>query len=183
MAKPEVKVRNKKYIDLYVRPSADREKRQEVMREWYRAEHLDTAGPLIEEWKEKIGLEFNDWGVRRMKTKWGSCNAEEEYFDQLLSHLQQYATHISFVDQYSEMLKDEYPYEMLELYDEAITEMAQQTGRKNYREVASWIRKMKKIPGGDEKAYELFEDLLEQYRNRPAMKDEFGKAFPEWDVN
>ncbi|MGM0586925.1 MAG: M48 family metallopeptidase [Bacteroidota bacterium] len=76
-AKPEVKVRNKKFIDLYVRPNADREKRQEVMREWYRAELKETAEPLIEEWKEKIGVEVNDWGVRRMKTKWGSCNAED----------------------------------------------------------------------------------------------------------
>jgi len=39
---------------------------------------------------------------------------------------------------------------------------------------------MKKITGGDEKAYDLFNRLLRQYNNRPAMKEEFEKAFPEW---
>jgi len=46
--------------------------------------------------------------------------------------------------------------------------------------VAGWLRKMKKITGGDERAYGLFKKLLHEYNNRPAMKDEFEKAFPEW---
>ena len=30
--------------------------------------------PLIEKWEAKIGMKIESWGVRRMKTKWGSCN-------------------------------------------------------------------------------------------------------------
>jgi len=30
--------------------------------------------PLIDQWQEVIGVEVNEWGVKRMKTKWGSCN-------------------------------------------------------------------------------------------------------------
>lgn len=59
-------------------------------------------------------------------------------------------------------------------------DFAQQTGRKNYRQVAGWLRKMIKITGGDERAYSLFKKLLREYSNRPAMKEELKKAFSEW---
>lgn len=106
--------------------------------------------------------------------------AEEKYADRLLKILQLNAGQISFVDHYAGILEKEYPYELLDLYEQGITEQAQQTGRKQYREVADWLKKMKRIRGGDERAYALFTKLLQDYSNRPAMKEEFEKAFPEW---
>jgi len=105
---------------------------------------------------------------------------EEEYTGRLLKLLQLNAKDISFVDHFAEVLRNEYPDELLDLYEQGIKDFAQQTGRKNYRQIASWLRKMKKISGGDERAYALFKKLLRQYNNRPAMKDEFEKAFPAW---
>ncbi len=32
--------------------------------------------PLIEKWEPAIGRPVHHWGIRRMKTKWGSCNRE-----------------------------------------------------------------------------------------------------------
>ena len=32
--------------------------------------------PLIAKWEAVIGVEVADWGVKHMKTKWGSCSIE-----------------------------------------------------------------------------------------------------------
>lgn len=76
-APPKVDIRNKKYIDLYVRPDTGKDKRKEIMKEWYRTELKKQIPPLVEEWQKKMGVTVDDWMVRQMKTKWGSCNAEE----------------------------------------------------------------------------------------------------------
>lgn len=76
-APPQVEVRNKSKIDLYVREGSDRNKREEVLQEWYR-EQLKAAIPdLIDKWEDIIGEEVAGWGVKRMKTKWGTCTIEE----------------------------------------------------------------------------------------------------------
>ena len=30
--------------------------------------------PLLEKWQEAVGVEVAAWGIKRMRTKWGSCN-------------------------------------------------------------------------------------------------------------
>ena len=74
---PEIAIRNKTYIDLFVREGSDVEYRKRVMTEWYRAELKAMAKPLLEKWRAKIGVPLTHWGVRSMKTKWGSCNIEK----------------------------------------------------------------------------------------------------------
>ena len=49
--------------------------RGNLMVEWYRRGLKDVIPPLIEKWQQATGIEVRDWRVRRMKTKWGSCNA------------------------------------------------------------------------------------------------------------
>lgn len=71
-----VLVRNKQFIDLYVRPDSTVEARRRIMTEWYRA-HLKMAIlDLIEKWEKGLGVHIEDWGVRKMKTRWGVCNIE-----------------------------------------------------------------------------------------------------------
>lgn len=77
-APPKVEIRNKKYLDLYVRPGSDKEKRENVVREWYRDELKKLIPPLIEKWEERLGITVQEWGIRQMKTKWGSCNNDEQ---------------------------------------------------------------------------------------------------------
>jgi hypothetical protein len=73
-----------------------------------------------------------------------------------------------------------YPDEVLDLYEDGIIESVKQTGRKVYRQVAQYLRTIKNILGGDERAYALLKKFLREYSNRPAMKDEFSKVFPAW---
>ena len=76
--KHQVVIRNKKYMDLYVTEGASRKKREKVLCEWYREQLYKTAAPLIEKWEDKMGIQLKDWRIRRMKTKWGSCNIEDK---------------------------------------------------------------------------------------------------------
>ncbi len=76
-ATPKVVVRNKQFIDLHVRPGSDSSQRERVMVSWYRRELKEMIPPLIEVWEPIIGVEIADWGVKLMKTKWGSCNIQD----------------------------------------------------------------------------------------------------------
>ena len=69
-------VRNKRFIDLYVRPHSSPEQRERVMSAWYRAYLRQTVPPLIEKWASIIGVEVAEWGIKQMKTRWGTCNIE-----------------------------------------------------------------------------------------------------------
>ncbi|NLW22107.1 MAG: M48 family metallopeptidase [Tissierellia bacterium] len=72
--KQGVQVRNKKYIDLFVRENTPKYLREKVMIEWYRGELKKLIPPLIEKWEPVLGVKVNEFGVKRMKTRWGSCN-------------------------------------------------------------------------------------------------------------
>lgn len=74
--RPKVVVRNKTYMDLFVREGSDRERREQAMLRWYRRQLKKEVPELIAKWQDIIGVEVKDWGIRRMKTKWGTCNAE-----------------------------------------------------------------------------------------------------------
>lgn len=77
-APPKVVIRNKKYIDLYIRPDSDKSKRGKVVKEWYRKELKKQLPPLIEKWERQMSVKVKDWRVRQMKTKWGSCNTQDQ---------------------------------------------------------------------------------------------------------
>ncbi|NLY86574.1 MAG: M48 family metallopeptidase [Tissierellia bacterium] len=74
--KQGVEVRNKKYIDLYVRENTPEYLRERVMTEWYRKELRELIPPLIAKWEPIMGVKVNEFGVKKMKTRWGSCNPE-----------------------------------------------------------------------------------------------------------
>ena len=74
---PKVIFKTKTYIDLCVKPGSNVLQKQVVMNEWYRAELKKILQPLIEKWEKRIGVSLEDWQVKQMKTKWGTCNIEK----------------------------------------------------------------------------------------------------------
>ncbi len=69
-----VALRGKASLDLFVRPGTTREQRELVLRRWYRGQLKALLPPLLEQWQQVLDVQVADWGVKRMKTKWGSCN-------------------------------------------------------------------------------------------------------------
>lgn len=70
-------IRNKKHIDLYVKKGSTKEKREKIMKKWYREELKKEIPPLIEKWEEIIGEKVEEFGVKQMKTRWGTCNTKD----------------------------------------------------------------------------------------------------------
>lgn len=50
--------------------------RRKILESWYRRQIKAAIPPLIEMWEPIIGRKVNGWTVRRMKTKWGTCNPD-----------------------------------------------------------------------------------------------------------
>lgn len=72
---PQV-VLNKRHLDLYIRPNTTTEQRQRILNQWYRQEVKELTAAYIKKWEKVIPVKVRDYGVKRMKTKWGTCNIE-----------------------------------------------------------------------------------------------------------
>jgi predicted metal-dependent hydrolase len=70
---PTVKIRGR-WIELRVSEDMTLEKRSRLLQEWYRLRLLQRALPLVQKWELAIGVHLADWGIKRMKTRWGTCN-------------------------------------------------------------------------------------------------------------
>ena len=71
---PAVFLKGKTKIVLQVRPKSPVIKRREVMMDWYRKELHAVVDDLIVKWQKKMGVEVKYWGIKQMKTRWGTCN-------------------------------------------------------------------------------------------------------------
>lgn len=70
----EVVVKNSSKLSLYVKPNTTPANRELALNEWYRAELKQRLPALIAKWEPIIGQPVAEWGIKKMKTKWGSCN-------------------------------------------------------------------------------------------------------------
>ena len=61
---------------LYVPPEYDSESRRQLLSRWYREQLRERLPNLVSMWEPRIGRIVSRWSIRRMKTKWGSCNRE-----------------------------------------------------------------------------------------------------------
>lgn len=73
---PRVVICNNTRVDLYVRPGSDTDQRERVLLAWYRKQLKEIVPSLITKWETTIGVQASDWGIKQMKTKWGTCNIE-----------------------------------------------------------------------------------------------------------
>ena len=61
-------------ITLSVRKNTTRDNRIKLLEAWYREQLRNVIAPLIEKWSVTIGVQLPLWSIRKMNTKWGSCN-------------------------------------------------------------------------------------------------------------
>ena len=71
---PSVTIRNSRRLELRVRPGSGRDKREAVMNDWLRGRIRRRLGKILPIWEGRTGINVEFCGIKRMKTKWGSCN-------------------------------------------------------------------------------------------------------------
>ncbi|MFV0447253.1 MAG: M48 family metallopeptidase [Vibrio sp.] len=74
--KHAVKVKNTEWLELSVTPNTTTEKRVKLLNHFYRHEMHQALTNLLPVWGQKTGVSVNEIGVKKMKTKWGSCNIQ-----------------------------------------------------------------------------------------------------------
>ena len=75
-SRSSVHLRNRTIMELHVPKGADRGAKESVLHRWYRRELQAQLPALRDEWAPRVGVTVNDIRIKRMKTLWGSCNAE-----------------------------------------------------------------------------------------------------------
>lgn len=75
---PKVILRNTKYMDFYINKSSSVARKKRIMNNWYRRELKKILPSLIKKWNKKMKMDIQDYRVKYMKTKWGSCNEKDE---------------------------------------------------------------------------------------------------------
>jgi predicted metal-dependent hydrolase len=73
-APARVALRGVATLDIFTRPGASTEVRAEVLSAWYREQLKALVPALLHKWLRKLKVQPSAWGVKKMKTKWGSCN-------------------------------------------------------------------------------------------------------------
>ena len=74
---PSVEITEADILKLFVRTGSDQEKREIVLREWYRAMLKKQIPALVGKWEKELDVTVKDWGVKQMKTRWGTCNIRD----------------------------------------------------------------------------------------------------------
>lgn len=65
---------NHSTIEMHVRPDAGTDRKQEILNDWYRQKLKAIIPPIIRQWEGKLNVSVKEFGVKKMKTKWGSCS-------------------------------------------------------------------------------------------------------------
>ena len=69
-----VTLRSPGVMELRVRPGATAEQRDRVLQQWYRRQLRELIPPLLEKWQPRLQVQPAFWGIKKMKTRWGTCN-------------------------------------------------------------------------------------------------------------
>lgn len=76
--KQYVELRNNKFMDMYVRPGSTFEKREKLMTDFYRQKLKEIIPSYIAKWERIMGVRVDEFGVKLMKTRWGTCNIRDK---------------------------------------------------------------------------------------------------------
>jgi predicted metal-dependent hydrolase len=70
----QVVLRGTSFLEFHARPATTAEERERVLQRWYREQLKILIPPLLEKWQPILGVAAAEWGIKKMKTRWGSCN-------------------------------------------------------------------------------------------------------------
>ena len=65
-------------IEIFAPPGASRDYLKNMILRWYRKELISIAEPMRLKWQEKMGVYASELRIRKMRTRWGSCNTQKK---------------------------------------------------------------------------------------------------------
>jgi len=61
-------------LSLQVPPGVDQSRRRAVLERWYRQLLTEQIPIIVEQWQPIMDVRVAEWRIKRMKTRWGTCN-------------------------------------------------------------------------------------------------------------
>ncbi|WP_417241832.1 M48 family metallopeptidase [Celeribacter sp.] len=74
--RPGIQVEGNDALRIRLRPDATFEDRERMVLRWYREELRTRGRDSVERWANILNVPKPEFGIKRMRTKWGSCNPD-----------------------------------------------------------------------------------------------------------
>ena len=68
-----------RHITLFIRPGSDTANRAAVMQAWHKSILNDVLPARIRAWEQRLNVRVKGYYLRRMKTRWGTCNCRTRH--------------------------------------------------------------------------------------------------------
>lgn len=75
---PRVALHGNAWLDLLVGPGTTPAQRERIVQRWYRDQLKAVIPPLLKKWQQILEVQVAAWGIKRMKTRWGTCNIQAQ---------------------------------------------------------------------------------------------------------
>jgi len=76
--KAGIQISKRTKLNFYVKPNSTITERQKIFENFYRTELEKITTDLITKWEEKVGVKTREVRIRKMKTRWGTCNSKNK---------------------------------------------------------------------------------------------------------
>ena len=64
-------------IVMLVKNGTTAARRKKLLQEWYRSQLKEQIPGLIKKWERVMNVSVSEFGVKKMKTRWGTCNIRD----------------------------------------------------------------------------------------------------------
>jgi predicted metal-dependent hydrolase len=72
---PQIKIKDEKYIQVYIKPSCNTAFIEKLVISWYREELEKIVKFFVKKWEPILNVNVKEFRIKRMKTRWGTCNS------------------------------------------------------------------------------------------------------------
>ena len=72
-----VALSGRSFIEMRVRPEVTSEDRARLLDRWHRERLREVVPPILDRLAGELGVDAPTWGIKRMKTRWGTCNPKD----------------------------------------------------------------------------------------------------------
>lgn len=74
---PQIRLEENQIL-CFVKPKTAEETAQRLLTNWHKAQMRALLPDLIKKWEVIIGVTVNQWGIKAMVSRWGSCHTSEK---------------------------------------------------------------------------------------------------------